>query len=252
LKRKLINIEEELSSSSYRDRIIEKRKAKEYLINEEESLTNSSSGWQKGFNNNFIDANSNFGDGVLIATPKEIERLTEKQLSDYVQKNTIRIFEKIEASCEKTRASEEKAKSVKDMKTGFFGKTTKKVNAVADGLIATQEAIGEIAELQKEIIQFIGLTLRFHQKMRDSIRYMMQTGFIGRDGQFHEITESSKEIALSILNESEKYARSQLLNDMKNKEQDERIDAHSRQIEELEKKFENTLKSKRIKRKRNE
>lgn len=172
---------------------------------------------------------------LIVKTPDELSSLTENQLDSYVNDCSIKILEKIEASDEKIKNAQAKANDASQMKTGIFGKTAKKTSAVADGLVITNEAVAEMNDLLQEIIQFVCLTLRFAQKMHESIEYMIEDGFTGRDGQFHTLTEDSKKIARRVLDESSRYAKSQIENEIKNREQDCKIESILEKINTKEK-----------------
>lgn len=161
---------------------------------------------------------------LMLKTGDEIASLSEEQLDIYVNDCSVRILEKIDASDKKIKDAQKEAKNASEMETGIFGKTAKKTTAVSNGLVTTNEAVSEMNDLLQEIIHFICLTLRFAQKMYESIEYMIEDGFTGRDGQFHSLTEDSKKIARRVLEESSRYARSQLEIDLKNREQDNKID----------------------------
>lgn len=160
---------------------------------------------------------------LIAIKPDEISKLNDTELDNYVNDCSVRILEKIEASDKKIKAAKDQASKASDMKTGFFGKTAKKTTAVADGLVSTNEAVAEMNDLLQEIINFVCLSLKFAQKMHASIEHMITEGFTGRDGQYHTLTESSKKIALRVLDESSKYAKNQIENELKDKEQDDKI-----------------------------
>ena len=63
---------------------------------------------------------------------------------------------------------------------------------------------------------------------------MIEVGFTGRDGQFHELTESSKKIARKVIEESARYARNQIETDLKHKQQDEKIELISALVSDNE------------------
>ncbi len=163
-------------------------------------------------------------DELVVKTPDEIKKLSESELDKYVKDCSVRIMEKIVESDTKIQAAKTNADKASNMEVGFFGKTAKKTNAVAEGLVSTNEAIAEMNDLLQEIINFVCLSLKFAQKMRESIAYMIEEGFTGRDGQFHKLTDDSKKIALRVLEESSKYAQTQLEAELKNKEQDTKIE----------------------------
>ncbi len=172
---------------------------------------------------------------IAIKTSEELNNLSETELDKYVQECSVKILEKISISEEKIKKAEYRANEAKNMAAhgakehlkNFFtgGNYTrdKKANATAEGLVKTNEAIAEMNDLMQEIIGFVCLSLRFAQKMNESINHMIEVGFTGRDGQFHELTEDSKKIARKVLQESSKYAQTQIENELRHKQQDEKI-----------------------------
>ncbi|MGI5066322.1 hypothetical protein [Treponema putidum] len=172
---------------------------------------------------------------ITVKTPEEINNLSEFELDKYVNDCSVRILEKISDSEEKIKEAEDKANQAKYMAAygakehlmNFFtgGNYTrdKKATVTAEGLVKTNEAISEMNDLLQEIIGFVCLSLHFAQKMNESINHMIEVGFTGRDGQFHELTEGSKKIARKVLQESYKYAQNQIEFELRHKQQDEKI-----------------------------
>lgn len=173
-----------------------------------------------------------------VKSSVEIENLSDNDLDDYVHECSADILLQIQSTTDKIADAQEKASNAAQMKTGWFGVGTKKKTSIlAEGLVSTNEAMSEMNDLLQQIIHFICISVRFAQKMNESIMYMIENGFTDRDGQFHTLTEASKTTARKIISESEKYARNQLAQELKNQEHDEKICVLTSVTEETQKRL---------------
>lgn len=168
-----------------------------------------------------------FFEDLPVKSENEIAMLNKSSLDDYVNQCSTRILESIARSEKNLKKAERDSEHASDLKAGAFGKTKKKLNATAEAVASVQKAQNEMALLQRETIQFICVSLAFAQKMNESITYMIEYGFTDRDGQFQQLTDSSKKIAKKIIEESQKYAQNQL-------EQQEKDLAQDKHLNELE------------------
>lgn len=160
----------------------------------------------------------------LQISSSKLDKMTAKQLELFAEEKSKLILEKIELSTQGISKAKEEAKKASKMKSGWFGKTTKKTDATANAVIATNEAMAEMNELLQESIRFTCLSLSFAQAMSKHISALMVNGFKNRDGEFIKLSDDSKEQAFYIIQQAEAFAKNQLEVELKQSEQDSKIE----------------------------
>ena len=157
---------------------------------------------------------------IVLKNPKEINCLSESELDEYITSILSQFFDKFNVVAERIKDSlndAEKAKNIEftddfwaNLFTGGNYARDKKQSITLDSVIKNNQALSEINDLLQAIIGLIGLNHRFNQKMLEGFSNMIEVGFMGRDGQFHELTEDSKLIARKVLEEASRYAQNQM------------------------------------------
>lgn len=160
----------------------------------------------------------------LQISSSKLDKMTAKQLELFAEEKSKLILEKIELSTQRISEAKEAAEDASNMKSGWFGKTKKKTDATANAVIATNEAMAEMNELLQESIRFTCLSLSFAQAMSKHISALMVNGFKNRDGEFIKLSDDSKEQAFYIIQQAEAFAKNQLEVELKQSEQDSKIE----------------------------
>ena len=139
-----------------------------------------------------------------------------------VNKKSAEILSKVENVSRRIETSKKKAKEAGDMKTGLF-KTRKKVNATADALVSTDEAVAEMNTLIQESIQFTCTSIEFSTAMHQSMAKMIAEGFKDSNGEIVKLNKTGEEYVNLIISEAEDFTIKQLEVEKLQAEQAERI-----------------------------
>ena len=166
----------------------------------------------------------------LQISSSKLEKMSSSQLEAFAEEKSKFILEKIELSTQKITDAKEAAEDAANMKSGWFGRTKKK----ADAVIATNEAIGEMNELLQESIRFTCLSLSFAQAMSKHMSALIVKGFENRDGEFIKLSSDSEEQAMYIVQQAEAFAKNQLEVEMKQASQDSKIENLADKVSENE------------------
>ena len=93
-------------------------------------------------------------------TVQEIRNMPSNQLEEFAENKSKEILILIQKSIEKVSDAKRDAEEANNMKSGFlFGRTTKKADAASAALLRTNEAVAELAKLQKEAITFTCISI---------------------------------------------------------------------------------------------
>lgn len=148
----------------------------------------------------------------LIKSSQDIEairKMSNEELAKYAETKSKEILILIQQSCEKVKDAKRDAKEAEKMKIGWFGRSKAKTDAVASALLKTNEAVAELANLQKEAITFTCVSVEFAHVMHQTMARMMAAGFRDANGNIRELDENTQEFAQHILDEAERFVKNQ-------------------------------------------
>jgi chromosome segregation ATPase len=163
------------------------------------------------------------------STPAELQKLAEDK--------SVEILRKINAATERITEAKESADSAKAMKSGGFfgGKTKAKADATANAVVATNEALAEMNNLIQESIRFTCSSIQFAQVMHKTMAYMMANGFEDTNGQIRQLSNDSKEVVQSILDEADEFVAKQRAVEKKQRAVEEKLAELRRRLDEKDK-----------------
>lgn len=160
-----------------------------------------------------------------------IEQLSETRLEKYANEQANAIVQRIEVCSDKIRRAKRKAEEANDIDTSwgfgnfFGGKTKKKVNALGEAQIATNEALAETQNLIQATIQYSKCSVMFARQLNQAMAAIMVRGFESTDGRLIRLTEDSKESVSLICSELEDFVSTNMRRDAEIKKlQDETRD----------------------------
>ena len=170
----------------------------------------------------------------LTVSKNEIVRpdITLDELKIIAEKKASFILQKISDSDERIKKAKEAGKGAQNMKTGWFGRTSRKTDAVADGLVMTNEAVAEMNDLIQESIRFTCTSIQFAQIMQKVISDMMVSGFRDSNNNVQKMSESAKRAVQIVWNDTDDFVRKQLAVEKAHNEIRSRVDGNVSRIEE--------------------
>lgn len=142
-------------------------------------------------------------------TPNDIVRLDDQAQNDLALKKANEIFCRIESVANRIKESKEESGKVKDMSSGWFGKTSRKADATAKALVSTNEAMADMNNLIMESVRFTCRSVDFSRVMLKAMSKMIATGFQDRDGALIKLSENGTEIAEIIMSQAEDFTKKQ-------------------------------------------
>ncbi len=146
----------------------------------------------------------------LVKLNTSINELSAEELEKMAIEKATTILQKIEESNERIRISKSNADDARSMKTGFFGRTGKKVNALSSALVSTNEAIVEMNSLISEAINFTCSSIQFATVMNKTMARLVVEGFKDKDGKIQRLSKDSEEAVNLIIGEAEDFVTRQL------------------------------------------
>jgi hypothetical protein len=170
--------------------------------------------------------------------PAELQKLAENKSGE--------ILQRINATTKRIMEAKQEADLAKALKSGWFGKTRKKVDATANAVVITNEALSEMNNLLQESIKFTCSSIQFAQVMHKTMAFMMVNGFNDTNGQIIQLSSDSNEAVQLILDEAEDFVTKQLAVEKKQEEMHRRLDEkdkidekQNQRLEKLKTIFEN-------------
>lgn len=139
--------------------------------------------------------------------PIKIENIS---LVEEAKSKAVEIFNKIQSVSERIDDAKKDAEYAKDMKTGFFGGTSKKTTATSKALVRTNEAISEMNDLIQEAILFTKSSIEYSTVMIQAMSKMVEHGFKNANGEIVELNESGEEFAQIIISQADEYTNRHL------------------------------------------
>ncbi|MDR1970850.1 MAG: hypothetical protein LBQ46_02910 [Treponema sp.] len=147
---------------------------------------------------------------VIILQEESGEDLSPNKLKEIAEIKSAEILLKIDESTRKIAEAKENAVSVNEMKAGPFGKTKRKLNAISNAVVMTNEALSQMNNLIQESIHFTCSSVKFAQVMHKTMAHMMVNGFKDANGNIQRLSDDSKEAVNEIIEEAEDFVRKQL------------------------------------------
>ena len=138
-----------------------------------------------------------------------IHKMSKEELAKYAETKSKEILSLIDQSCEKVKAAKVDAENAKRKKIILGFGTKAKLDAVAAANVKTNEAVAELANLQKEAITFTCVSVEFAHVMHQTMARMMAAGFRDANGNIRELDENTQQFAQHILDEAERFVKNQ-------------------------------------------
>ena len=171
----------------------------------------------------------------LIKSSQDIEairKMSNEELEKYAENKAKEILSSIQQSCNKVKNAKKEAEVAKAMKIRFWERSKAKTDAVAFAFLKTNEAVGELANLQKEAITFTCASVEFAHVMHQTMARMMAVGFRDANGNIRELDENTQQFAKHILDEAERFVKNQKAVENELNKQGEAINAVSKIAED--------------------
>ena len=149
---------------------------------------------------------------MLVKSSEDIEairNMSKHELVKYAEIKSKEILSLIKESCEKVADAKRDAEDAEAMKIPWFGRSKAKTDAVASALLRTNEAVAELANLQKNAITFTCVSVEFARVMHQTMARLMVAGFKDVYGCHRELDENTQQFAQHILDETEKFVKNQ-------------------------------------------
>lgn len=161
-------------------------------------------------------------------TPKELSSLDESSLKALAQKKSTEITRRIQAVSEKISDSKDMASRAADMKIGGFmdmfgGKTRKKADATADGLLRTNEAMTEMNDLIQESIKFSCTSFALSSIMLKEMSMIIENGFKDSNGEIVKTNKNCTKFVNVLIGEIDRFTQAE----KRQVEQEEKLKAVS-------------------------
>jgi len=149
------------------------------------------------------------------------------------------ILEKIHSCSESIAEAKEAAEDAKNRKVGIFGiGSKKKLNATAEALVQTNEAVAEMNNVVQESIKFTCVSYYFAEIMRDTLQMMIANGFTDTNGRIMRLNDNGREAAELVLQETESFAQRQKEQETRLSKLNDGITENAKRIDEHEDKLE--------------
>ena len=140
---------------------------------------------------------------------EKVRNMTSDQLKKYAETKSTEILALIKQSCNKVGSAKRNSEDARNMKIRWWQRSKAKTDAVAGALLKTNEAVAELAELQKYTIAFICVSVEFASVMHQTMARMMTEGFKDANGNIQALDKDAQEFAQHILDEAEAFTRNQ-------------------------------------------
>ena len=138
-----------------------------------------------------------------------IHKMSKEELAKYAETKSKEILTLIQQSCDKVEKANRDAQKAKEIKIGWFSRSKAKTDAVASALLKTNEAVAELANLQKEAISFTCVSVEFAHVMHQTMARLMVSGFKDANGNLRELDKNAQEFAQHVLDEAERFVKNQ-------------------------------------------
>ena len=175
-------------------------------------------------------------------------QLDSPKVKDYIKKEIQKITTNINELGRKIDKSKEEAEKAQRQSTGWFGKTSKKTDMIANALVKNAEADAEMHTLIQSIIKFSCLSTYSYHIVLQEMSGAIQNGFKNTDGDIIHLNNTAKDIAESIIysvqeanQTNEKHFELQNKSDKNDEKHDRQISELYQKIKELEEKKYNLL-----------
>ena len=161
-----------------------------------------------------------------------IRKMSKEELTKYAETKSKEILSLIDQSCKKVAAAKVDSVNAERMKIGFWGRSKAKTDAVASALLRTNDAVAELANLQKEAITFTCVSVEFAHGMHQTMAKLMAVGFRDTNGNLRKLDKNTQEFAQQILDEAERFVKNQQAVESELNRQSESINAVAKVAED--------------------
>jgi len=145
---------------------------------------------------------------ALIDTA-DLGKLKSREIRSLAEQAAREILLKIKAAADRIETAKSDAEGARNMKTGWFGKTSKKADATSRALVRTNEAVADMNGLIQESIRFTQLNSQLSKAMHLAMSRMVVDGFENHKGELVNLNESGEEFAQILVEEAESFSEKQ-------------------------------------------
>ena len=125
--------------------------------------------------------------------------LDNPKVKEYIKKEIQKIIININELGIKIDESKKEAKQAQNQSTGWFGKTSKKTDMIANALVKNAEADAEMHTLVQSIIKFSCLSSYAYHNIVQEMSNIIENGFKNTNGDIINLNNTAKDIAESII-----------------------------------------------------
>ncbi len=173
----------------------------------------------------------------------EGKELDSPKVKEYIKQEIQKITTHIDSLGKKIEESKREAEAAQNQKSGFFGKTGKKADMIANALVKNAEADAEMHTLVQQVIKFSCLSTFAYHHIIQELNNIIKQGFENSDGEIIQLNDTSIELAESVMYSVQEANKTQEKHSKLESKSDENDEKHDRQIAELFK-LVNNLKAK--------
>ncbi len=147
---------------------------------------------------------------LAIIDTADLGKLKQTEIKSLAEQAAGEILLKINEAAERIETAKSDADRARNLKTGFFGKTSKKADATANALVRTNEAVADMHVLIQESVRFTQLNSQLSKAMHLAMSKMVVEGFRDHSGELVNLNESGAEFVQVLVEEAESFSQNQL------------------------------------------
>jgi len=147
---------------------------------------------------------------LTIIGTADLSKLKQQEIKSLAEQASREILIKIKASADRIETAKSDAEGARNMKSGWFGKTSKKTDATSKALVRTNEAVADMNSLIQESIRFTQLNTQLSKAMHLAMSRMVVDGFENHKGELVNLNESGEEFAQILVEEAESFSEKQM------------------------------------------
>lgn len=156
---------------------------------------------------------------------KRVATLKPEDLKVLAEEKAVEIFNNIQKISDNIDYAKSLTRRAENAKGGWFGigKTKEKTELNTKAISMQNEAMAEMNTLIQESIKLTTLSHGFAQAMTQTIATMLENGFKNKDGDIQQLHGVTKEQALFILAEAQRFVKHQQEYEERQEKQEEQI-----------------------------
>lgn len=159
--------------------------------------------------------------------------LDSPKVKEYIKLEIQNITKHINELGKKIEESKEEAESAQNQKSGWFGKTGKKADMIANALVKNAEADAEMHTLVQQVIRFSCLSTFAYHNIVQELSAIIENGFKNSDGDIIYLNDTSKVLVESVKNSVQEANKTNEKHFELESKSDKNDEKHDRQITEL-------------------